>query len=48
MTKKQKKNLKRIIVALAAFIVLVAADKILSAIGGGTGIPKRACFAYPE
>ena len=35
MTKKQKKNLKRIIVALAAFIVLVAADKILSAIGGG-------------
>ena len=29
MTKKQKKNLKRIIIALAAFVALMIADKAL-------------------
>ena len=48
MTKKQKKNLKRIIVALAAFIVLVAADKILSVIGGGAAFPNGLASLIPN
>lgn len=48
MTKKQKKNLKRIIVALAAFIVLVAADKILSAIGGGATFENGLASLIPN
>lgn len=48
MTKKQKKNLKRIIVALAAFIVLVAADKILSAIGGGATFKNGLASLIPN
>ena len=48
MTKKQKKNLKRIIIALAAFIVLVAADKILSAIGGGATFENGLASLIPN
>ncbi len=48
MIKKQKKNLKRIIIALAAFIVLMAADKILGAIGGGETFPNGLASLIPN
>lgn len=39
MTKKQKKNLKRIIIALVLFVVLLSIDKALCMVGGGKKFP---------